>query len=126
VPRSDVTLSGGAITETFGALTLTGTSFLDFGTGTGNFAFASYAPGGFQLTFQNFNVGNSLTFSSGTFDESAFNFNGFGYSLSEGSGFTITAIPEPSTVLASFGLAGLMLWPARRRQFRVVTGSREG
>ncbi|MFM7375042.1 MAG: hypothetical protein ACKO39_07820, partial [Chthoniobacterales bacterium] len=31
------------------------------------------------------------------------------------STFTITAIPEPSTVLAAVGLVGLMLWPSRRR-----------
>ena len=128
-----VTLSGGtiakgsgAITETFGALTLTGTSFLDFGTGTGNFTFASYTPGGFQLTLQNFNLGNSLTVTTGIFTASQFDFNGFGYSwdVVPSGGFTITAIPEPSTVIAALGLAGSMLWPARRRLFRLALGTR--
>jgi hypothetical protein len=41
-----------------------------------------------------------------------------------GSSFTITAIPEPSTILAALGLIGLMLWPARRRFTRQSEGSR--
>jgi len=117
-----VTLSGGtiakgsgAISETLGALTLGANSTVDFGSGTGNFTFSSYNPASFVLKFDNFNLGNSLTFASGTFNASQFDFNGFGYSLSAGTGFTITAIPETSTVLAALGLAGLMLWPARRR-----------
>jgi autotransporter-associated beta strand protein len=32
----------------------------------------------------------------------------------EGGYFTITAIPEPSTVLAALGLAGFLLWTAPR------------
>ncbi len=119
-----VTLSGGtiakgsgAISETFGALNLTDTSFLDFGSGTGNFTFASYAPGSFKLTFQNFNMGNSLTITNGTYTASEFDFNGFGTSFAAvpTGGFTITAVPEPSTVLAALGLTGLLLWPLRRR-----------
>ncbi len=118
-----VSLSGGTIAkgagvinETMGALTLGATSFLDFGSGTGNFNFASFSPSTFQLTFQNFNLGNSLTVTTGTFTASEFDFNGFGYSLNNvpSGGFTITAIPEPSTVLAALGLTGMLLWPARR------------
>lgn len=118
-----VTLSGGtiakgagAINETMGALTLGATSFLDFGTGTGSFTFASFSPSTFKLTFQNFNLGNSLTVTTGTFSASEFDFNGFGYTFSgvPSGGFTITAVPEPSTVLAALGLVGMMLWPARR------------
>ncbi len=32
-----------------------------------------------------------------------------------GSTFTITAIPEPSTYVAAIGLLAMMLWPLRRR-----------
>jgi autotransporter-associated beta strand protein len=121
-----VTLSGGTIAkgagvinETMGALTLSSTSFLDFGMGTGNFTFSTFTPGAFQLTLQNFNVGNSLTVTTGTFAAGAFNFSSFDYSwdVVPSGGFTITAIPEPSTVLAALGLAGLMLWPVARRKF---------
>jgi autotransporter-associated beta strand protein len=119
-----VTLSGGkiakgsgVISETFGALNLTATSFLDFGSGTGSFTFATYSPSIYKLTFQNFNLGNSLTITTGTYTASEFDFNGFGttFAAVPSGGFTITAIPEPSTVLAAAGLLGLMLWPARRR-----------
>jgi autotransporter-associated beta strand protein len=124
-----VTLSGGtiakgsgAISETFGDLTLTQNSGVDFGAGTGNFTFATYTPGLFDLKFLNFNLGNSLTVNTGTFTASEFDFNGFGYSwdVVPSGGFTITAVPEPSTVLAALGLAGLMLWPAVRRLRRRI------
>jgi autotransporter-associated beta strand protein len=122
-----VTLSGGtiakgsgAISETFGGLALSANSTLDFGSGTGNFTFATYNPSTFVLKFDNFNVGNSLTVTTGTFSASEFNFNSFGYSqtASPVGGFTITAIPEPSTVAAAIGLVGVLLWPARRRLVR--------
>jgi autotransporter-associated beta strand protein len=122
-----VTLSGGTIAkgagvinETMGALTLSSTSFLDFGTGTGNFTFSTFTPGAFQLTLQNFNVGNSLTVTTGTFAPGAFNFSSFDYSWDEvpSGGFTITAIPEPSTYLAAAGLLALLL-AARKRSPRV-------
>jgi autotransporter-associated beta strand protein len=122
-----VSLSGGtiakgsgAISETFGGLALSANSTLDFGSGTGNFTFATYNPSTFVLKFDNFNVGNSLTVTTGTFSASEFNFNSFGYSqtASPVGGFTITAIPEPSTVAAAIGLVGVLLWPARRRLVR--------
>ncbi|MFZ4484568.1 MAG: beta strand repeat-containing protein [Chthoniobacterales bacterium] len=122
-----VSLSGGtiakgsgAISETFGALTLIANSTLDFGSGgTGNFTFSTYNPASFVLKFDNFGAGNSLTVTTGTFNASQFNFNSFGYTqATDGAGFTITAIPEPSTVLAALGLTVLMLWPARRRLVR--------
>jgi len=112
---------GGAISETLGALTLGANSTLNFGSGTGNFTFSTYNPASFVLKFDNFNLGNSLTVTTGTFNASEFNFNGFGYTPSTvGAGFTITAVPEPSTVLAALGLAGLMLWPAARRLRRRI------
>ena len=50
-------------------------------------------------------------------DSSFFSFtNGsIGSSSWNGSTFTITAIPEPSTYLAAIGLLALMLWPLRHR-----------
>jgi autotransporter-associated beta strand protein len=131
---SAVTLSGGTIrrgsgvSETFGALNLTAGSALDFGSGTaGTLAFGTYqansASPSFQLTLNNFTPGNVFIFQSTGFLEaniaSYFTFGtGFvDYDLGQsGSTFTITAIPEPSTVLAALGLAGLMLWPAARRK----------
>lgn len=110
----------GLINETFGALTLTANSTVNFGSGTGSFTFASYTPGSFVLKFENFDIGNSLTVTTGTFNAGAFDFNGFGYSWAEApvGGFTITAIPEPSAVaaaLAFLGLAGMKVVRRRRK-----------
>lgn len=125
-----VTLSGGTIAkgsgsmdETMGALTLAADSTIDFGSGTGSFTFATYTPDSFKLKFDNFNLGNSLTVTTGTFNTNNFNFNGFGYSFDNvpSGGFTITAVPEPSTVLAAIGLTGLLLWGSRRRDRRSAT-----
>ncbi len=126
-----VTLSGGTIRntnaggigETFGNLNLTAASFLDFGNGLGNnvMNFGTYAGGGFKLTVQDFAAGNVLTFktdlTTSINNTSLFEFsNAFTSGWNGGtSTFTITAIPEPSTYVAALGLAGLMLWPLRRR-----------
>ncbi len=126
-----VTLSGGtirrdgAVSEVFGNLNLTAASFLDYGTGaTGALTFGTYTPT-LLLTVQNFSEGNTLRFGNdigsslptgGALTNSFFSFNNaFTYNSTT---FTITAIPEPSTVLAAVGLAGLILWPARRRLLR--------
>jgi hypothetical protein len=85
---------------------------------------------GVLLTLNNFGIGNTLKFSTdlssfissstGTsfandyFSISGMSAGGFTASFSAGT-FTITSVPEPSTVFAALGLAGLMLWPARRR-----------
>ena len=139
-----VTLSGGTIqrasgvSEVFGALNLTDASFLNFGSGTaGNMTFGTYqndTPSAL-LTVNNFFGGNTLKFGSdlsgylpslynGTsFTSDYFNINSTsgGFTSSwNGSSFTITAIPEPSTYLAATGLLGLMLWPTRRRLMRDV------
>jgi len=136
---ASVTLSGGTITrasgvsETFGSLNLTASSFIDFGSGTeGNLTFGTYTPSDL-LTVNNFFGGNTLIFGSnltgsiavGTYDTTSytsadglFTINsisgGFTTSYSGGN-FTITAIPETSTVVAAIGLVGLCLWPLRRR-----------
>ncbi len=120
-----VTLSGGTITrgagvsEVFGNLNLTAASFLDYGSGaTGTLTFGTYTPSSL-LTVQNFAAGNVLVFGSdltSTISNSSFfSFSSPFTSNWSGSTFTITAIPEPSTVAAAIGLAGVMLWPARRR-----------
>jgi fibronectin-binding autotransporter adhesin len=127
--------------ETFGTLNLTADSALDFLSGTaGNMTFGAYEGNtvpSHKLTVNNFFAGNTLVFGSdlgtggplspniipasftGTsFTSTWFNINstsgGF-TSVWNGSTFTITAIPEPSTYVAALGLAGLMLWPLRRR-----------
>ena len=137
---SAITLSGGTITrasgvsERFGSLDLTDASFLDFGSGTGGqLRFGTYEGGttpSALLTVDSFFPGNSLVFgsdisafipasSSGPYSGTYFSFDqGFTTSGWTGSTFTITAIPETSTVVAAIGLAGMMLWPARRRLLR--------
>jgi len=128
---ASVSLSGGTIqrgagvSEVFGNLNLGGASTLDFGTdATGTLSFGTYTASAL-LTVSNFLPGNKLQFATG-FDAALlptggelsnanFSFsNGF-TTGTEGSYFTITAIPEPSTYLAAAGLLGLMLWPSRRR-----------
>jgi autotransporter-associated beta strand protein len=127
-----VTLSGGTIqrasgvSEVFGSLSVSGSGFLDYGTGaTGTLSFGTYTPSAL-LSVQNFGQGNVLTFTSdlssylpslqgGGFSSSQFSFdNGF-TSNWNGSTFTITAIPEPSTLAAAAGLLALLLSPAGRR-----------
>ncbi len=124
VATANVTLSGGTIardgnvTEVFGNLNLTAASFLDYGAGAANtLRFGTYTPT-FLLTVQNFAVGNKLQFGNSISEEdlaSKFSFSN-GYTTgTEGSFFTITAVPEPSTIIAAAGLLGLMLWPVRHR-----------
>ena len=125
-----VTLSGGTIarggnvSEVFGNLSVTTGSFLDYGAANdlGTIRFGTYTPSSL-LTVQNFLPGNKLQFgntisAANLNNTSLFQFSsGFRTSTEDGF-FTITAIPEPSTVLAAAGLLGLMLWPSRRRIIR--------
>jgi hypothetical protein len=122
-----ITLSGGTISrgsgvsEVFGNLSVTQSSFLDFGTGTpGTLAFGVYAPSAL-LTVNNFLPGNSLVFASdlGSVinDASLFSFSGAFDSSWSGGNFTITAIPEPSTLLAPFALAAALV-AAQMGRFR--------
>jgi len=122
---SAVTLSGGTIqrdsgvNETFGALTLSDASLLNYGSGaTGTLQFGTYTPSSL-LTVSNFLEGNKLVFGSDltsyVTNSSYFSFdNGFTKDW-DGNTFTITAIPEPSAYAAAFGLVCLLLWPSRRR-----------
>jgi autotransporter-associated beta strand protein len=128
---ASVSLSGGTIqrgsgvSEVFGDLSITTGSFLDFGTGTaGNLTFGTYqndtTPSAL-LTLDNFLPGNSFTFSSTSFSTNSvgsyFTF-GTGYvgsSISStGSTFTITAIPEPSTMVVAAALVGFFALSACR------------
>ncbi|MEI7865669.1 MAG: autotransporter-associated beta strand repeat-containing protein [Chthoniobacterales bacterium] len=124
-----VTLSGGTIqrasgvSEVFGSLNLTTSSFLDFSGGTAGtitFSGISYTPSSLlALNIGNFNQGSTLVFqTTNNLSLNGFTFSGtggFGGSTFDGNTFTITAIPEPATVAAALGLVGLMIWPMRRR-----------
>jgi autotransporter-associated beta strand protein len=141
-----VTLSGGTIerasgvSETFGALNLDGDSTLNFGSGTaGNLTFGQYEGNSGNpsnlLTVNNFFAGNTLVFArdlssfisptySGTaFTSDYFNINSTSGGFTSnwnGSTFTITAIPEPSTYAAAAGLLAMFLWPVRRRMIKDI------
>jgi len=133
----------GGVSEKFGALDLTAASTLNYvGGAAGTLEFGVYEGGttpSHVLTINNFALGNVLKFGSnltgfiplgytagGSFNNSNFSINGmdagaFGGFTSAWNGtdtFTITSVPEPSTVLAAIGLAGMLLWPARRRLVR--------
>lgn len=139
-----ITLSGGTITrgsgvdETMGNLSLTAASTLNYGTGTaGTLTFGTYTPSALnKLTLNNFGLYNTLqfvgsdlssfivgSFTGTSFSNDYFNINGMsaGFTSSWDSGsstFTITSVPEPSTVLAAIGLTGLLGWPVLRRRLR--------
>jgi fibronectin-binding autotransporter adhesin len=137
---------GSATTAGVGALTLNFTgSHIDFGTGTvGALTFASFAPGGYLLTIDNWTgtvaqqggiATDRLIFNS---DQSA-NLNSFlftGYAgaveFNLGNGFyeitPVTAVPETSTWLAgalSLGALGIHLALRRRAVTRRSPGSPE-
>lgn len=122
---------GGAVSEVFGNLNLTAPSFLDFGTATpGTLSFGTYTPSAL-LTVQNFFEGNVLTFrqnlSGSINNRSLFAFDNAFTTTWNGSTFTITAIPEPSTLVAAAALLAVMSWPTRRillRDFKRIVGLR--
>lgn len=132
-----VTLSGGTIrtpggvSQVFGDLTVTGSGFLDFGATSyataSQISFGEYTPSSL-LTINNFDYGSTLSFNAdlrGTINNTslfAFTNGGIASSSWDGTTFTITAIPEPSTYAAAVGLIGLMLWPARRRLLAAAKG----
>jgi len=124
-----VSLSGGTIqrasgvSEVFGSLNLTASSFLDFSGGTAGtitFSGINYTPSSLlALDIANFNQGSTLVFqTTNNLSLTGFTFSGtggFGGSTFDGNTFTITAIPEPATLLAALGLAGLLLYPRSKR-----------
>jgi hypothetical protein len=117
----------------FGDLDLTTGSFLDFGATSyataSSMTFGTYAPASI-LTINNFDFGSTLIFGSDLTSEinspSFFTFTNGGIASSSWnagtSTFTITAIPETSTVVAALGLIGLCLWPLRRRVWSAARG----
>lgn len=134
---ASVTLSGGTIlrgsgvSEVFGDLELAAASFLDFGTGAaGQLTFGDYTPSSL-LTVENFLPGNALAFvgagdlSTAVTDTNLFVFaDGAGFATDfSGGTFTITAIPEPSGVVA---WAMLLAMSAVLRLVRRGAGSRPG
>ena len=135
-----VSLSGGTIQrasgvdEEFGALSIDSNSTLNFGDGTaGNLTFGVYEAGSqptHKLTVNNFFSANTLVFGSDLSSYISSSYSGTSFTSTyfdinstsggftsnwNGSTFTITAIPEPSTYLAAAGLFALFLWPMRRR-----------
>jgi hypothetical protein len=130
-----VTLSGGTIqrasgvSEVFGSLNLTASSFLDFSgatAGTIEFSGISYTPSALLvLNIANFTQGNSLVFqTTSNLSVTGFTFSGsggFGSSSFNGTTFTITAIPEPSTLVAGGALLLGLAFSALRRPNRKGT-----
>jgi fibronectin-binding autotransporter adhesin len=115
-----------------GALTLTASSHIDFGTGTvGVLTFASLNASTFTLTIDNW-TGNYNTVGSGSTDRLIFNsdqasnlssffFTGYGaggveFNLGGGYWEVVAAVPEPSTwIVAALSLGTLGCYHARRR-----------
>jgi autotransporter-associated beta strand protein len=125
---------GSTSTAGAGALTLSATgSHLDFGTGTvGTLTFASFTPGIFSLTIDNW-TGTLGTVGSGTTDrlifasdQSAnlthFSFTGFASGATEfslGGGYwevtPVAPVPEPSTYVAGALALGALVYHQRKR-----------
>lgn len=117
---------GSTSTAGAGGLTLSATgSHLDFGTGTaGTLTFASFIPGSFSLTIDNWTAGTDrLVFNS---DQSAnlssFNFTGYGagaFEVNLGGGYyeitPVAPVPEPSTYIAGSLALGVLGYHLRRR-----------
>lgn len=108
---ASITLSGGTILrgagvdEVFGNLNLTQASFIDYGSGAGGFfRFGTYSPT-FLLSVANFVPGNSLIFASDLTasinNNTLFSFSHAFSANWSGTEFTITAIPEASSLFAA-------------------------
>ncbi len=108
---ASITLSGGTVLrgagvdEIFGNLNLTQASFIDYGSGAGGFfRFGTYSPT-FLLSVANFVPGNSLIFATdltGSINNNTlFSFSHAFSTNWSGTEFTITAIPEASSLFAA-------------------------
>jgi fibronectin-binding autotransporter adhesin len=121
---------GSTSTAGTGALTLSATgSHLDFGTGTGGtLTFASFSPGGYSLTIDNWTAAGTdrLVFNS---DQSAnlshFNFTGYAagaFEIDLGGGYyeitPVAPVAEPSTYVAAAFAVGALAYHQRRRLHR--------
>jgi hypothetical protein len=111
-------------------------SHLDFGTGTvGALTFASFSPGGFTLTIDNW-TGTSWTQGNGftdrlifTSDQSAnlssFFFTGYGLGGMEidlGGGYyeVVAAVPEPASAISGLMVLALLLFHHRKQIRRLL------
>jgi len=120
------TFATGGFSETVGALTLSSSSTLDFGSGTSALVFADSSAKTWSgtLALTNFDIGtDTLRFGSSISALTVSQLNEIslsGYTASlDSSGFvTFTAIPESSTyagIVGALALAGVV-WQRRRRQ----------
>jgi hypothetical protein len=119
--------SGSGVSETFGALSLTANSFLNFGgvSESANLTFGTLSLGAFSVSVSGFALNNQLKYAAtseanGLALLSKFSFDNSYTTGFSGSTFTITAIPEPSTYAAAAGLLAVFLWPVRRRLVKDV------
>ena len=133
-------LSEGAAGNTgLGALTLTGTSKIDFGpTGTSNviqFAGVTSRTGTLQIidwesgSDHLYFAGTVSSFTSVYTSQSTVSFNGTsGFTTTQFGGYYeisgIAAVPEPSTLVGGFALTGLFGWNQRRRFSKMFVPSR--
>lgn len=124
-----VTLSGGTIqraggvSETFGNLELAADSFLNFGSAAGDdfFKFGTLTLNSFTLGVSHFLAGNMLQYQADSYEAGealagTFSFtssHAYSYSF-DGGTFTITAIPEPATVVAAAALLACLSWGSWR------------
>jgi autotransporter-associated beta strand protein len=118
---------GSTSTAGAGALTLSVTgSHLDFGTGTGGtLTFASFSPGSFSLTIDNWRAAGTdrLVFDSNQSGNlSHFNFTGYAagaFEIDLGGGYyeitPVAPIPEASTYVAGALALGALAYHQRRR-----------
>jgi len=143
-----ITLAGGTFsagnfsegtenTPGLGALTLTASSLIDFGSGAGAvLTLAGFTPGSFTLTISNW-TGNPETIGNGTTDRliftsdqsanlGSFVFTGYGPGAMEidlGGGYyeitPMTPVPEPSTYFAAALALAAIGFQQRRRLLRV-------
>jgi autotransporter-associated beta strand protein len=128
---STVTLSGGTISrgsgvsETFGDLNLTANSFLNYGSVAESklIQFGSLSMGAFTLGVTGFADLNQLAYTASSFSDGASKLSSFTFDNSyttsfSGGTFTITAIPETSTMVAVLGLLALCGFPLMRGRSR--------
>jgi len=123
---------GSASTEGLGALILSVTSTIDYGTldflaNDLRFRSAGARTGGAALQITDFDFGTDrLLFSTGTignftatYGQGDVSFNGItGYNaISFGGGFEVVPVPEPATIFGALGLLGLVGYRERRRFF---------
>jgi hypothetical protein len=118
---------GSTSTAGAGALTLSATgSHLDFGTGiVGTLTFASFSPGSFSLTIDNWTAAGTdrlVFYSDQSANLSRFNFTGYAagaFEIDLGGGYyeitPVAPVPEPATYVAGALALGALAYHQRRR-----------